>query len=90
MSKEGKQPLCQLDVRTLLQDGQFGISSGQKSSNRLDMETGMAGRTRMSITGITMALEDIKGGGKYIYKLDLQDTGDSVSEERDGQKVDSG
>ena len=49
----------------------------------------MAGRTRMSITGITMALEDIKSGGKDIYKLDLQDTGDSVSEERDGQKTDS-
>ena len=27
--------------------------------------------------------------GKYIYKLNLQDMGDSGSEERDGQKTDS-
>ena len=82
MSKEGKQPLCQLDVRTLLLDG-------QNSSYRLDMETDMASRTRMSLTGITMALEEIMIGKKDISRLDLQDMGDSGSEERDGQKTDS-
>ena len=89
MSNEGKQPLRQLDARTLLQDGQFGTSSGQNSSYRLDMETDMASRTRMSLTGITMALEEIMIGKKDISRLDLQDMGDSGSEERDGQKTDS-
>ena len=82
MNKKGKQPLCQLDVRTLLLDG-------QNSSYRLDMETDKASRTRMSLPGITMALEEIMIVGKDIYKLNLQDMGDSGSEERDGQKTDS-